>query len=34
MVCYLFLKVELAVELKDFGVVGIDLCGNPNVGQW
>ncbi|KAG6383003.1 hypothetical protein SASPL_157261 [Salvia splendens] len=26
--------VELAVELKDFGVVGIDLCGNPNVGQW
>ncbi|XP_042394494.1 N6-mAMP deaminase-like isoform X2 [Zingiber officinale] len=26
--------VKLARELKDFGVVGLDLSGNPIVGEW
>ncbi|KAJ3683799.1 hypothetical protein LUZ60_014026 [Juncus effusus] len=26
--------VNLAMEMKDLGVVGIDLSGNPIVGQW
>ncbi|KAI3745364.1 hypothetical protein L1987_58475 [Smallanthus sonchifolius] len=26
--------VNLALEMKDMGVVGIDLSGNPTVGEW
>ncbi|KMS96732.1 hypothetical protein BVRB_8g200370 [Beta vulgaris subsp. vulgaris] len=26
--------VKLALEMKDVGVVGIDLSGNPRVGEW
>ncbi|XP_020086608.1 adenosine deaminase-like protein isoform X2 [Ananas comosus] len=26
--------IDLAREMKDFGVVGIDLSGNPVIGQW
>lgn len=26
--------VKLALEMKDVGVVGIDLSGNPKVGEW
>ncbi|XP_073308051.1 N6-mAMP deaminase [Primulina huaijiensis] len=26
--------VELALEMKNLGVVGIDLSGNPGIGEW
>ncbi|KAI3440134.1 uncharacterized protein J3R85_003741 [Psidium guajava] len=26
--------VELALEMRDLGVVGVDLSGNPTVGEW
>ncbi|PWA78807.1 adenosine/AMP deaminase family protein [Artemisia annua] len=26
--------VKLALEMKDMGVIGIDLSGNPTVGEW
>ncbi|XP_071706789.1 N6-mAMP deaminase [Rutidosis leptorrhynchoides] len=26
--------VNLALEMKDMGVIGIDLSGNPTVGEW
>jgi adenosine deaminase len=29
-----FHQVNLAMEMKDQGVVGIDLSGNPVVGEW
>jgi hypothetical protein len=29
-----FGQVNLAMEMKDQGVIGIDLCGNPVVGEW
>ena len=27
-------KVKLALQMKDLGVVGIDLSGNPVIGEW
>ena len=27
-------QVNLAMEMKDQGVIGIDLSGNPVVGEW
>lgn len=27
-------KVELALEMKNLGVVGLDLSGNPGIGEW
>jgi adenosine deaminase len=27
-------QVNLALEMKDQGVIGIDLSGNPVVGEW
>ncbi|KAK9121902.1 hypothetical protein Syun_019519 [Stephania yunnanensis] len=27
-------NVKLALEMKDFGVVGIDLLGNLQMGEW
>ncbi|GJY63856.1 adenosine deaminase-like protein [Tanacetum coccineum] len=26
--------VKLALEMKDMGIIGIDLSGNPSVGEW
>jgi hypothetical protein len=28
------LQVKLALEMRDLGVLGIDLSGNPIVGEW
>lgn len=29
-----FVKVKLALQMKHLGVVGIDLSGNPVIGEW